>query len=656
MLPAEVAALGGPHAGGALTPGAAPAPLAPPMARRTGVIAHRGGAFNRAPDNTLSGIRAAIADGVQGIEVDTRLTADGVCIAFHDSTVDRTTNGTGAVNGMTLAQLKTLDAGSWYHPSFTGEQVAALSEVLAEAKGQCFIFLDIKTSGQASAIRAAVDAAAYPQSDLWLWTTSAAEVTAMQAYLPDAVYMWGNPSGTWSTDPNYFTNLKATGVDGFSFSAGSGAVDSFFCARAKEEGMMVEIFTILDAEAMRRAAESGVDFVENDYPSVMNALQPAQTPAASAPYPADGATGVPADLVLRWVMGQNAVERRVFFGTTAPGADMGVRTSDLLARTGLTPSTTYYWRVDEMTDSGATTQGTVWSFTTASAPVTPVAALAGLWLFDKPGDPGHATVGNDLQIEGTAPQMFSAVNDDSGFSLSGAILTSSGAASRLRSVHGIGANGGGTYTNRYSIVADIYSPPASRSLYRSLLQTNPANSNDGDYFLRNTDSSAGVAALGYGPVVNNTRWTRLAFTVDLQAVTSSSVIRTHLNGGAPFTHTVQPRDGRFSLDSSVLFCADNDGENPPVYLGMLALFSGALSNTEVAQLGAARTEGLYAVPGLQFGAAGGVLQFAWPATPGYALEKSSDLANWTSIQETTGLGEWSMPQDQARQFFRLAPR
>ncbi len=653
MLPAEVAALGGPHAGGALTPGAAPAPLSPPMARRTGVIAHRGGAFNRAPDNTLSGIRAAIADGVQGIEVDTRVTADGVCIAFHDSTVDRTTNGTGAVEAMTLAELKTLDAGSWYHPSFTGEQVAALSEVLTEAKGKCFIFLDIKTAGQAPAIRAAVDAAVFPQQDLWLWTTTSEDVAAMQAELPDAVYMWGAPSGSWSTDPNYFTDLKTMGVDGFSFGAGNGSVDSYFCARAKEEGMRVEIFTILDPDAMRQAALSGVDFVENDYPSVMNALQPVQTAAASSPFPANGATEVPTEVVLRWVTGQNAVQRRVYFGTTPPGADLGVRTSDLLARTGLAAATTYYWRVDEMTAGGVTTQGPVWSFTTVAAAATP---LAGLWLFDRPDDPGHATIGSDLQIEGATPQAFSAVSDDAGFTVSGAILTSEGVASRLRSVHGIGANGGGTYTNRYSIVADVYSPPASRTFYRSFLQTDPNNGNDGDYFLRDSDSRIGTAALGYGPAVDDTRWTRIVFSVDLQAAAASSVIRTHLNGGAPFMHTGLARDGRYSLDTSVFFFTDNDGENPPIYVGMLALFAGPLSLAQVEQLGAVRSEGLYARPSLQLSAAGAMVDFAWPATPGYLLQKSADLLNWTNLEETISLGAWSLPRDQPHQFFRLAPR
>lgn len=295
MLPAQVAALGGPHAGGALTPGAAPAPLSPLMSRRVGVIGHRGGGFNRAPDDTLAAVRAGIADGVHGIEVDTRISSDGVCVIMHDSEVDRTTNGVGSVSAMTLAQLKALDAGSWYHPSFAGEQVPKLAEVLTEAKGKCFVYLDPKTSGQAVALRAAVDATAFPQSDLWAWTTTIPEAQALHAELPGAMLFWGGAMTSWQADVNFFADLKASGISGFSINATNGSVDSAFCARAKEEGMLVEVYTVLDPDAMRQAAMSGVDYVESDYPAVMNSIQPGQLAAASAPNPPNGATGVSTD-------------------------------------------------------------------------------------------------------------------------------------------------------------------------------------------------------------------------------------------------------------------------------------------------------------------------------------------------------------------------
>ncbi len=655
MLPAEIRALGGPHADGALTPGAVTPPLAPKLSRRTGVVGHRGGSFNRAPDNTLASIRAGIEDGVHAIEVDTRLSSDGVCMCFHDAAVDRTTNGTGNVAAMTAAQLQTLDAGSWYHPSFAGEKVPTLAEAFTEAKGHCIIFLDIKTGGQANAIKAAVDAAAFPMSDLWIWATSTAALQEMRAVMPTAQIMWGAPSSSWQTDANYFTNLKAQGVIGFSYSAGNGLTDPFFCAKAKDEGMIVEIFTLLDPDSLRRAADSGVDFVENDCPAEMTELQPVQTLAASQPWPPDGATGVPLDLVMRWVTAAGATQRRVYFGTKPPGSDLGVRRSDLLARTGLAYSTTYYWRVDEMTETAPLTPGPVWSFTTVAAPPPP--ALAGLWLFDRANDPGHATIGQDLILDGTPPQWLAAQSDDTGRAIGGVVLTSIGAASRLRATHGIGASGGGTLTNRYSIVMDVLSPPGSRSAWRCLLQTTPGNNNDGDLFIRDSDDRLGTAALTYGPAVNDTQWKRVVFTVDLQATTAASRVQSFLDGGTAFLHTGQPRDGRYALAPTVLFCADDDSENAPLYVGMIALFDGPLSAAEAAALGAARSEGLYASPPPpQLSFTGGNVTLTWPAVPGFLLQRSENLVQWQSLDATTGLGEWQEAQSAGRAFYRLAPR
>jgi glycerophosphoryl diester phosphodiesterase len=74
------------------------------------VFAHRGNSAH-APENTLEAFRQAVALGVDGLEFDVRLTADGVPVVFHDPTVERTTDGRGAVAAMTLAELRELDAG-----------------------------------------------------------------------------------------------------------------------------------------------------------------------------------------------------------------------------------------------------------------------------------------------------------------------------------------------------------------------------------------------------------------------------------------------------------------------------------------------------------------------------------------------------------------
>src|SRR5690606_39178428 len=79
-------------------------------------IAHRGGAA-LAPENTLAAFRMAVGAWASDmIELDVRATRDGHCVVFHDATVDRTTDATGAVADFTLDQIRQFDAGHWFTP------------------------------------------------------------------------------------------------------------------------------------------------------------------------------------------------------------------------------------------------------------------------------------------------------------------------------------------------------------------------------------------------------------------------------------------------------------------------------------------------------------------------------------------------------------
>ena len=81
-------------------------------ARRPRVIAHRG-ASEEAPEHTLAAYQRAIDGGADGLEADVRLTADGHLVCVHDRRVDRTSNGSGALSTLELADLESLDFGSW---------------------------------------------------------------------------------------------------------------------------------------------------------------------------------------------------------------------------------------------------------------------------------------------------------------------------------------------------------------------------------------------------------------------------------------------------------------------------------------------------------------------------------------------------------------
>jgi glycerophosphoryl diester phosphodiesterase len=93
------------------------------------LIAHRGGAAE-APENTMAAFRHAIEIGIRFVELDVQMSRDSELIVMHDETVDRTTNGTGAIHEMTFEELRRLDAGSWFAPQFAGEKIPTLHEVL----------------------------------------------------------------------------------------------------------------------------------------------------------------------------------------------------------------------------------------------------------------------------------------------------------------------------------------------------------------------------------------------------------------------------------------------------------------------------------------------------------------------------------------------
>ena len=91
------------------------------------LLAHRG-LVQHAPENTLPSFAATIALGLS-IELDVYQTRDDHLVIIHDKTVDRTTNGTGEVTEMMLAEIRKLDAGSWFDSRFAGEKVPTLEEV-----------------------------------------------------------------------------------------------------------------------------------------------------------------------------------------------------------------------------------------------------------------------------------------------------------------------------------------------------------------------------------------------------------------------------------------------------------------------------------------------------------------------------------------------
>ena len=104
---------------------------------------HRGAA-GLAPENTLAAIQKGLDNHVDRIEIDVQQTKDNVVISLHDITIDRTTDGTGLVKGMTYSEILKFSAGIKFSDNYKDEKIPTLDDVLALVNGQAVLVIEIK--------------------------------------------------------------------------------------------------------------------------------------------------------------------------------------------------------------------------------------------------------------------------------------------------------------------------------------------------------------------------------------------------------------------------------------------------------------------------------------------------------------------------------
>lgn len=245
------------------------------------ICAHRG-ASGHAPENTMAAFRKALADGASWIEFDIHLSADGEVIVMHDETLERTTDMQTSRRccELTLAQLKQLDAGSWFDKSFAGERIPTLDEVLTEFKGKLGMNVEIKSSPtynlndgieQKVADLLArhglhriedVIVNSFDPRRLQKFRACAPRVTLGAIYCPDDEEF---PS---PADARVLISLTAAQA----LHPDHKATDEAFMHIARQAGVMVNTWTVNDISDMQRMAALGVDMIMTDYPSRLQGL------------------------------------------------------------------------------------------------------------------------------------------------------------------------------------------------------------------------------------------------------------------------------------------------------------------------------------------------------------------------------------------------
>lgn len=227
------------------------------------VIAHRG-CSDVAPENTLAAIRVATEHGVHIVECDVRITADRVPVLLHDEELARTTGAAGAVGEWRLADLKRLDAGSWFSPAFAGEKIPTLREALKLAKGEIRLVMDIKQPGIEAEVLRSIRRSGIAPEDLAIFSDDEATARAYKTAEPRLPVVWlvKSPVDQDTDRRTIVRRAKNLGADAIGLPQEN--VNASIIRRAHRAGLGVFVWTVNDPDRMRQLVRMKVDGIITD--------------------------------------------------------------------------------------------------------------------------------------------------------------------------------------------------------------------------------------------------------------------------------------------------------------------------------------------------------------------------------------------------------
>ncbi|HEY3298025.1 MAG TPA: glycerophosphodiester phosphodiesterase family protein [Armatimonadota bacterium] len=232
------------------------------------VIAHRGFS-TEAPENTLAAFRRALELKIDMIECDVRLSKDGRLMVIHDETVDRTTNGTGAVSQMTFDQLRGLDAGSWFGPEFACEKIPTLDEALDAVKNEAALMVEIKEAGQED--HAVTIIRGRGMSAETVITSFHDSVGFRLPELDETITFSLLYASDTKLGENESVHLAgdAAAVNATILAVNYRAITAATVKAAHAGNMQILAWTVDDPEEMGRMAEMGVDIITSNKPDIL---------------------------------------------------------------------------------------------------------------------------------------------------------------------------------------------------------------------------------------------------------------------------------------------------------------------------------------------------------------------------------------------------
>lgn len=240
--------------------------------RQVDNVAHRG-ASGYAPENTIAAFDKAVEMKADYIEIDVQRSRDGELVIIHDTTVDRTTDGTGKVKDLTFEQLRTFDAGSFKGEQFKGEKIPTLDEILDRYHGKIGILIELKAPELYPGIEESVAQELKernldrPQNEkIIIQSFNFESMKKMDSLLPKV------PIGVLTSSKSHATEqaLKEFSAYAEYFNPSYGIVTADLVNQVHSLGMKISSWTVRNQEAANFLLSMDVDAIITDYPDYVD--------------------------------------------------------------------------------------------------------------------------------------------------------------------------------------------------------------------------------------------------------------------------------------------------------------------------------------------------------------------------------------------------
>jgi glycerophosphoryl diester phosphodiesterase len=207
-----------------------------------------------------------------GIELDVHLSQDGELVVIHDHTVDATTDGHGLVSALSLAELRQLDAGSWFDPRFAGERIPTLRQVFEGVGQRLLINVEIKVAPRQHPPALEREVVRLIEEE------GMVDRVLVSSFSPRSLYRVQRlnrhiPLGVLYSRPvpmSLAGMLRWLGLSYDALHSPYTLVNARTVTHARRRRKRVNVWTVNDAGDMRRMRDLGVDGIITNYPDVLN--------------------------------------------------------------------------------------------------------------------------------------------------------------------------------------------------------------------------------------------------------------------------------------------------------------------------------------------------------------------------------------------------